>query len=418
MIGQWTTWLGKSLSVLFAFSLIAVFLVSCGNQPDATTSDQHTRPIKIGVSLSLSGAFAGAGGNMDQRGYQLWVDYVNAHGGLLGRQVTLDIADDAGSPNQVQVAYQKLITVDKVDLVFGASSTRLTNPASLVANQYGYAMIEGSAGGPSVFDRGLHNVFDVSLSVASNLVSFARYILSLPASERPRTAAYATSNDPFSQPQIDVARLMLEQGGVKTVSNQVYPEQTTDYSPIADTIVVSGAQAVICGTQLPDLSAFIRRFKQLHYNPKVLVATAGPDQGSAFPQAIGGPVSAEGIIVPNGWYPQLKAPGNAEMVKSYLARYGGTPGDITADVAEAYAAGQVLYQAVKKIGSLDNAKLIAELRSGDTFQSVQGPVKFDDTGQNMAAQAYLFQWQKGSLVPVYPASVALAALEFPRPNWP
>ncbi len=343
---------------------------------------------------------------------------MNAHGGLLGRRVILDIVSDASSPDQVQANYQKLITVDKVDLLFGPYSTLLTKPASLVANQYGYALIEGAGGGPSVFDRGLHNVFDVSLPVANNLVSFAQYILSLPLSWRPRTAAYATEDDPFTQPQIDLARLMLEQGGVKTVSYQVYPAQTTDYTPIADNVVVSGAQLGVFGTQLPDISAFISRFKQLHYNPKMLVATAGPDQGSAFLKTIGGTTSAEGILVPNGWYPQAKNSGNAEMVKAYLAKYGSTADQMSADVAEAYAVGQVVYQAITKVKSLDPAKLLAELHSGETFQSVQGPVKFDNTGQNIAAQAYLFQWQKGVFLPVYPVSVALASLEFPKPHWP
>jgi len=87
-------------------------------------------------------------------------------------------------------------------------------------------------------------------------------------------------------------------------------------------------------------------------------------------------------------------------------------------VAEGYSVGQVVQQVVEKIQSLDNAKIIAELHSGDTFTSIQGPVKFDDTGQNTAATAYLFQWQSGNLVPIYPANVASAQPEYPKPNWP
>jgi branched-chain amino acid transport system substrate-binding protein len=62
--------------------------------------------------------------------------------------------------------------------------------------------------------------------------------------------------------------------------------------------------------------------------------------------------------------------------------------------------------------------LIAELHSGDTFQSVQGDVKFDATGQNILATGYLFQWQQGSLISVYPPSQATKPPEFPKPNWP
>jgi branched-chain amino acid transport system substrate-binding protein len=407
--------LRASLSLSIVLSLLTVFLLSCGGASDVTGTGQS--PIKIGIALSLSGTSVDDGIAYRQ-GYQLWADYVNAHGGLLGRMVTLDIVDDGSSTTQVQASYQKLITIDKVDLVFGPFSTVLTNPASLVANQYGYAMIEGSGGGPSIFDRGLHNVFDVSVPVVGNLVSFVHYVLSLPAAQRPRTAAYITRDDPFTQPQVDEARMLLEQGGVKTLTYQTYPPTTTDNSLLADNIVIANAQIVVCGTlSLSDFNPFLQHFKLLHYNPSVLIATAGPDQGDAFLSAVGGAPSAEGILFPNGWYPQLKTPENAAMVQAYLTKYKGTSDDISADTAEAYAVGQVAFQAITKIKSLDNTKLITELHSGDTFQSVQGPVKFDATGQNMLAQAYLFQWQKGRFMPVYPASSALAAPEFPKPHW-
>jgi len=415
------TWLRKALFASVTASLVLVFVVACGGQQSTTTttpSSQNTAPIKIGISLSFSGDFS-ADGMAFEQGYQLWADAVNKSGGVLGRKVQLDIVSDASSPDQVQTNYQTLITVHKDDLVFGPFSTLLTKPASLIANRYGYAMVEGAGGGPSVFTRGLHNIFDVSLPVANNLTSFTQYILSLPPGQRPTTAAYATEDDPFTQPQVDLARMLLEQGGVKTVSYQVYPAETTDYNPIGDKVIASGAQVVVVGTLLPDVSAFIQRFKQQHYNPQAFIATAGPDQGDQFLKAIGGAKSAEAIMVPNGWYPGSNNPGNAEMVQAYIAKYGGTPDGISSDVAEAYSVGQVVAQAVTKTNSLDNGKLIAELHSGDTFQTVQGAVKFDDTGQNVAALAYLFQWQNGSLVPVFPATAAGAVKpEFPKPNWP
>lgn len=394
----------------------ATATVAATNTPAPTAT--LAGPIKIGVSLSLSGDFSDDG-KAFQQGYQLWADMVNKNGGLMGRQVQLDIVSDASSADQVQTNYQTLITVHKDDLVLGPYSTLLTKPASVVANRYGYAMIEGAGGGPSVFTQGLNNVFDVSLPVANNLDSFAQYVLSLPAAQRPTSVAYATQDDPFTQPQVDRARQLLEQGGVKTSSYQVYPAETTDFNPIADKLIAAKAQVVVVGTMLPDITAFVQRFKQQHYNPQALIATAGPDQGSEFIKAVGGAPSAEGILVPNGWYPGSNNPGNSDMVQAYIAKYGGKPDDISADVAEAYSVGQVLAQAVAKTNSIDNAKIMAELHSGNTYQSVQGPVKFDSTGQNTAAKAYLFQWQNGSLVPVYPADATGAvAPQFPKANWP
>jgi branched-chain amino acid transport system substrate-binding protein len=420
VIRHYAARLRKALYASATMSLVLLFVVACGGQSSTSTTPTpgNTTPIKIGISLSLSGDFS-ADGKAFEQGYQLWQTDVNKNGGLLGRQVQLDIVSDASSPDQVQTNYQTLISVHHDDLVFGPFSTLLTKPASVVANRYGYAFVEGAGGGPSVFTRGLHNLFDVSLPVASNLVAFANYIMSLPASQRPTSVAYATEDDPFTQPQVDTARQVLEKGGIKTASYQVYPAETTDYNPIADKMIASGAQIVIVGTLLPDVSAFIQRFKQQHYNPQALIATAGPDQGSQFLSAIGGTKPAEAIMVPNGgWYPQAPTPGNTQMVQEYLAKYGGTAADISSDVAEAYSVGEVVQQAVAKISSLDNQKLITELHSGSTYQTVQGPVKFDDTGQNVAATAYLFQWQNGSLIPVYPTNVAKTTPEFPKPNWP
>ena len=406
----------KSVSVL----CVALFALSAcgGSTTTGTTSNQAQPPIKIGISLSLSGDFS-ADGKAFEQGYQLWADTVNKNGGILGRQVQLDILSDASSTTQIVTNYQKFITLNHDDLVLGPFSTLLTKPASLVASRYGYAMIEGAGGGPSVFTRGLHNLFDVSAPVANLLVSFTQYILSLPAAQRPQTAAFATEDDPFTQPQVDTARALLEQGGVKTASYQVYPAETTDYTPIAQKMIASNAQVIVTGTLLPDISAFIQAFRQQHYNPRAIIATAGPDQGAQFLNAVGGTKAAEGVFVPNGgWYPGINTFQNTQMVHDYLAKYGGTADQISSDVAEAYAVGQVLVQAVNKIHGIDNTKLINELHSGDTFQSVQGNVKFNAQGENILATGYLFQWQKGSLVSVYPAAQATNPPEFPKPNWP
>jgi branched-chain amino acid transport system substrate-binding protein len=412
MIGRQFTRIHRVLFTVAILASVVALLTGCGTKKSSASKG----PITIGVSLSLSGDFS-ADGKAFQQGYQLWGDYINAHGGVLGRQVKFTFLSDASSPEQVTTNYQTLISQDKVDLVFGPFSTLLTKPASDVANRYGYALVEGAGGGPSVFTRGLHNVFDVSLPVANNLLTFANYITSLPASQRPATAAYATEDDPFTQPQVDTAKAALENAGVRTVFYKVYPAETTDFTPIADGIINSHADIVLTGTLLPDISAFIQDFKQQHYNPKALVATAGPDQGTQFLTAVGGTSTAEGVMVPNGWWPDLNAPQNSAMVAAYIAKYGGDKSGISSDVAEAWSVGQVVAQAVTKNNSLDQTKLIATLHS-DTFQSCQGDVKFDSTGQNTSAQGYIFQWQQGQLIPVYPTNVATASLVYPKANWP
>jgi branched-chain amino acid transport system substrate-binding protein len=237
----------------------------------------------------------------------------------------------------------------------------------------------------------------------------------LPLAQRPRSAAYATADDPFTQPQVDTARSKLEAAGVATTFYKVYPAESPDTSPIALAIASSGADAVVLGTQLPDAIAFVKAFQQQHYSPKSLVETAGPDQGSQFSDKVG-KSAAEAILVPAGWWPDAKTTGNEHFVAAYLAKYGGDAGSMSADTAEAYSVGQVVRQAAEHIGTIANSKLVDALHQG-TYQTVQGPMAFDRTGKP-TGQSFLVQWQGGQAVPVYPPAIAIANPEYPKPDWP
>jgi branched-chain amino acid transport system substrate-binding protein len=388
-----------------------------GASSNASSSGAGSSTVTIGASLSLSGDFA-ADGQAFQKGYQLWINDQNAAGGLLGHKLKLDVLSDASSPAQVVSNYQHLIGSNHDKLVFGPFSTLLTVPSARVAARYGYAFVEGAGGGPSVFGQGLHNVFDVTVPIKNALVTWAQWVASLPASQRPKTAAYATVNDPFTQPQIPVAQAILQAAGVKTVLNKVFPAEVTDFTPIATQVSSAKPDVVVLGSvDVPTVSAFVHSFIQQHFSPKAFIATAGPDQGATFVKAVG-KGNENGIFVPNGWFGGLKKADSQKMVQEYIAKYGGSPSDVNADVAEAYSVGQAIAQAVQATHSLDNAKIIAYLHSGVTLNSVQGPVKFDSTGQNTAGVTQTFQWQHGNLVQSIPTTTPGASPPiFPKPPW-
>src|SRR5690349_13365844 len=174
-------------------------------------------PLVIGASVSLTGDFADSGKAV-KAGYELWANAVNAKGGILGRHVTMKIVDDTSSPTQVVTNYQNLINLDHVDLVFGPFSSLLTVPASQVAKRYGYAFLEPAGGGPSVFAQKLDNLFFVQPApVVKSGDVFADWILSLPAADQPKTAAYAELDDPFATPIAENIRTRFEAAGIKTV---------------------------------------------------------------------------------------------------------------------------------------------------------------------------------------------------------
>jgi branched-chain amino acid transport system substrate-binding protein len=402
----------KPLMAGLASLTLAVGACGAGSNGSNSTS---AGPILIGVSISLTGDFSADGKALEQ-GYELWAADVNAGGGLLGRKVQLKFVDDASSAQQVVTNYQNLISVDHVDLTFGPYSSLLTIPASGIAARYGYAFPEPAGGGPEVFQRALHNLFFVQpAAVVDNLVSYTAWLRSLPAAQRPRTAAYATEDDPFTQPQVETARAKLQAAGVTTAYYKVYPAESIDIGPIALGLAQANADVVILGSQLPDGVAFIKTFQQQHYDPKSLIETAGPDQGSQFSDKIG-KSATEGIMVPAGWWPNAKTFGNEHFVTAFLAKHGGDPSSISSDSAEAFSVGQVVQQAADRIQSIDNARLIDALHHG-TYRTVQGTLAFDSVGRPTGS-SFLVQWQGGSAVPVFPAAVAVAKPEFPKPGWP
>jgi branched-chain amino acid transport system substrate-binding protein len=422
-------WLPKRTFALMAAVLSVSILAACSSTSSSSTSASSSStassstPITIGASLSLTGDFS-ADGQAYEKGYELWASDVNAKGGLMGHKVVLKILNDNSSPTQVTTNYTTLISADHVDLTFGPFSSLLTTPADSTVAHYGYAFVEGAGGAPTVFDSPAneadHNIFDVSLPIKDEMVPFVNYIASLPASQRPKTAAYPMADDPFADPPVQLAQSMLQALGVKTVYSKIFPEEVADYKAPADQVAATGAQVVVLGsTDVPTVSAFMQAFEQQHYTPKMFIAAAGPDQGAAFVSVVG-KGNAVGMMVPDGWYPGYDNAASQAMVQEYVNKYGGTASDVNADVAEAYSVGQVMAQAVTATGGTDNAKIISYLHSGVTLTSVQGPVKFDSLGENGASAAFVFQWQNGGnsfnqVLPVGAAgSVAILAT---KPAW-
>ncbi len=431
MTGHWPRFSARALAVSAVAFASAGVLAACSSSSSGGGSGSAAAgggqaagkaPITIGASLSLTGDFS-ADGTAYDKGYELWASDVNARGGILGRPVKLTILNDDSSPDQVVTNYQTLISTDHVDMLFGPFSSLLTTPSEAVAARAGMALIEGAGGAPAVFDAPAneadHNTFDVSLPIADEMVPFVNWIRSLPPSRRPKTAAYPMAQDPFADPPVQLAQSELQALGVRTVYSKVFPEEVADYKAPADQVAAAAPQLVVLGsTDVPTVSAFMQAFEQQHYVPQMFIAAAGPDQGQAFLSTVGAG-NANGIMVPDGWYPGYANAASRKLVSEYVARYGGTASGVNADVAEAYSVGQVTADAITATGGTANAKIISYLHSGVTLQTVQGPVRFNSLGENGDAAAFIFQWQKsGSFVQVLPAgapgSVPILAA---KPGW-
>jgi branched-chain amino acid transport system substrate-binding protein len=398
-----------------AMSTLALVTAGCASSGgNGGSGGSSSGPLVIGASVSLTGDFSDSGKAVE-RGYQLWADTVNAKGGVLGRKVQMKIVDDASSPTQVVTNYQNLINKDHVNLTFGPFSTLLTIPASQVAKRYGYAFLAPAGGGPDVFKQKLNNFFFVQPAPTTESGDvFAKFILSLNPAARPKTAAYAELDDPFSAPIAENIRAKFEAAGIKTVYKQVYPAETQDLSPIMAAIAAKKPDVIVGGTQSDDAYAQVKSLVQLNYNPKFMFLSNGANSPLEFPDKVGRSNTA-GITSSADWFPGSKASGSAAFTAAYIKKYGGSAQTVDDSSAEAYATGQLIQEVAAKTGKIDNATIIKTLHSG-TWPTILGKLTWNAVGAPTGSYN-LVQWQGGKLLPVYPAAVAQAQPVFPKPNW-
>jgi branched-chain amino acid transport system substrate-binding protein len=393
-------------------ALSALVLTGCQKKP-STEAANSGKPITIGISLPLTGDFSQPGGEA-KRGYEVWRDMVNAKGGIIGRKVELKIVDDASNQDTVVSDYTKLITQDKVDLVLGTFSSLLNFPASAVAEKNGMVYVEPAGGAPNMFTRGFKNLFFAQPATAPHQADvFVNWVKTLPADQRPKTAAYPTQDDPFTRPVIESMRSQLEALGVKTVMSQVYPADTTNFQSLASTLNAKKPDLIAQGAVFEDGVGLVRSLKQLGYSPKILFQTSAPSNAGQYASGIG-EANTEGVFYTVSWHDQANTPLNKEFVAAYGKAYGGaSPAE---DAADAFGTAQVLQAAVNAVGSLDQAKLSTWLHA-NTVQTVEGPLKWNDKGEPQG-QFILAQWQSGKVQVVAPPDVATTQnIVFPKPGW-
>jgi branched-chain amino acid transport system substrate-binding protein len=398
-------------------AVIAAALVVASQVSARTDASAAKAPIKIGISLPITGDFSEPGGAA-LKGYRVWQQYVNSHGGLLGRKVSLVVKDDQSDQNTIVNDYNALINSNHVDLLLGTFSSLLNLPASSVAEKFHMVYVEPAGGSPKMFNRGYQYLFFAQQATATHQGDlFSKWAKQQAAKGSIKTAAYPEQDDPFAAPVAEGIRAKLEAAGVKTVYQTTYAPETTDFDTIASAIKASGADIVVQGAVFEDGVGLIRSMKKVEYNPKALFQTSAPSESKAFSSGIG-IKNTEGIFYAVSWSPVAKGKRyalNQAFLKLYQKKYG--KGQIPAeDTADAFAAAQVLTTAVRKVGKIDQDAIKDWLHS-HPVTTILGPLSWDSTGAPRQA-FFLAQWQGGASHVVAPKIIAdTKKVVFPKPNW-
>jgi ABC-type branched-subunit amino acid transport system substrate-binding protein len=403
-----------SRSALVAGLVLALTGCGLGSNGAAPATNKE---ILVGISEPLTGDKSDIGTNSDN-GYKVWEHVVNAHGGLLGRKVKIIQYDNNSLADTAVSQYQKLVTVDNVDVLLGPVTSALVVPTEAVAAQYNKVFVEGTGGAPEVFTRNFKDVFFVQPATVEHQADpLVDWIRSLPAAQRPTVAGYPVNDDPFAAAVVDAVQKAFEGMGIKTGYKQTYPPTQTDFTSIGASMKAAGVDILVQGSVADqDAAGAVQGYSQVGFQPKVSYFASGPDSASTWLQLVA--AKAEATMTSLDWLQESSVPGNKEFVDTYLQLFPNKDNVAPAEGAEAYAAGEVLAAAITATNSVDNAKLINWLHA-NKVQSIEGNFGWDSVGRPTGGSFDLIQWQSGHLVVAWPLNVATNKTKptIPKPSW-
>jgi len=343
---------------------------------------QSGPPITIGYGISQTGGLA-PNGKSALLAQKIWEEDINAKGGLLGRPVKLVYYDDQTNPASVPGLYQKLLDIDKVDIVIGGYGTNLLAPTMPVVIQK-KKMLIGLFGMAVNSEFNYPNYFSmIPLGPTPKSAATKGFFQAAVAQNpKPETVAIVAADAEFPINGSEGARENIKATGLKIVYDRRYPPATTDFTPIVRAIQATNPDIVAIFSYPPDSVGMVRAVNELGFKPKMIGGGMVGLQATAIKMQLGPLLN--GFVNYDFWLPieKMNFPGVTEFMKRYQARASAEGVDpLGYYIAPwGYAQLQVLEQAVAATKSLDDDKLADYIRA-TTFKTVVGDVRFGRQGE-------------------------------------
>ena len=360
-------------------------------------------PIKIGATISLEGPYQEPS-LMIQKAYQMWAHEVNQQGGLLGRQVKLVLYNDKSQKARAKSLYTQLIEKDQVDLVLSPYGTPLTLTASEVSEQHNLLMLACAASGEVIWERDFQYIFGVYALANRYFIG----LLDMMARQGIDNVALVYNQaSPFN---VDVAagsKKWARRFKISVLHEKPYQDGAKELAAIVSDLKKAEAGQIIVSAYPPDCYRILDLMRQLDYQPRVLGMTIAPIHPDFAKNA--GPL-ADRVFGPSQWEPneRIPFPGTKEFVNAFNRFAGKIP---SYHAGSAYAACQLMADAVRHTRSLDNRKLRNYIAALDTV-TVIGRFKVDPAGKQIGHNPIIIQWQQGKKEIVWPYKMQTAPALF------
>jgi branched-chain amino acid transport system substrate-binding protein len=336
------------------------------------------QPIKIGMSMPQTGSL-GAGGKAALLALQMWVEDVNAKGGLLGRKIEFIVYDDQTNPALTPAIYTKLLDVDKVDLLIAPYGTVPTAPIMPLVKQRDLLLMGNfsfQVNRTVKHDKWFNN--SPWNDAESWSAGFFGHVEKLGA----KSIAFLAADQEFAQNLANGARELAKKQGLQVVYNQNYPPATVDFSTMIRAIRAARPDIVYVMSYPNDSVAIVRAVNEIGVGDSVKLFGGGMVglQFTPIMESLGS--SLNGIVNYNSYVPGMKYPG----IEEFLARYSKKAVEAKVDPLGFYlppfnyAIGQMLEQAINATKSVDQKALADYLRKNE-MQTIVGPIRFGPDGE-------------------------------------
>ncbi|MDR7555255.1 MAG: amino acid ABC transporter substrate-binding protein [Armatimonadota bacterium] len=396
-----------------AAALAALVLVAVAGLP-GTGGPAEAKPVLIGGSLGLTGPFSGPSA-VYKAIYEYWADRVNREGGLLGRPVRLIIYDDEGKPAVAQALYQRLLKEDNVDLVLAPYTTLVGGAVIPIVESAQKVLWNGGFVGIELFKKSRWIVGAYTYQEPDYPRGIFELVDSLPPDQRPRRIGVVTEQNPFTlvvkngyQGYGGVLNF-ARQRGIPVVLNEEYAPTVSDVSGLIQRAKAAGVD-LFFALSLPNPAALLARTaREQGFKPAIYCACGSQVTTLPYWRDLG--PAGEGIIGTT-MATQTDKFKEIGVLHTFLQTKLGYR-EIPAYATVALTILQVLEQAVKGAGTLDQARLRAYV-VGRKFATAHGLIEYDKDGIPSYNQV-LVQFLGGRNQVIWPPARATAKPVIPMP---
>jgi branched-chain amino acid transport system substrate-binding protein len=365
-------------------------------------------PVRIGFAIANTGPFTMAS-NPQLKAYELWRDQVNARGGLnvagTKRPVEFVMYDDQSKPDQAVRLYEKLITSDKVDLLLAPWGTPFHIAIAPVLEKYKFPVVGATAASVRLRELKPGYIWFTTSAIPDKLAAELTAVL---IDNKVKTVAVINNVLPFTKEIRGFLDTKLKEKGIEVKFAAEYPPDTKDMTAMLTQIKQANPDAMLALSYPPDSALYAKQAKEIGINAPVQFVAIGPTE-AFFINALG--KATEGIFTIGHWMPRDEWKGSKDFADAYQKKYKEVPDYL--DSSLAWMSVEILEQAVAKVG-LDREKIRQSI-SADTFETINGKVKFEGVQNSITPTAFL-QFQKGSLQLIWPPSFASAKFQ-PKKGW-